>query len=167
MTSARFERWRSELLQVGAIIQDDDASVESSVAEERFNRYIEMLDALEGSEGESYAVAIMESIQSVHDFGAYQAAQQALLRFRPSDFCVALIGQLPRLISNLPDWAGDFLTLIANSGESGSSDPLIQQFNRALGDADSVQRESIEAYIREQEGPDGWLSHKRGVLSAA
>ena len=167
MISFSFEKWRQELLLAGEIIQDGDASVAASVAEAQFNRYVEMLDEIQGTEGDRYAIAIMESIQSAHDYGAYQAAQHALLRFRPPAFAIALLHQLPRLISDLPDWAGDFLSFVANSGEAGHSDPLIRAFNRALREADADLRASIEGYIREQEEADGWLSHKKGVLRAA
>ena len=57
-TKSKFEEWRAELLHVGNIVQDEDDSVGWDEREARFNRYVEMLDALQGDEGFEYALAV-------------------------------------------------------------------------------------------------------------
>ena len=59
-----FQTWRSELLHTGDIIQDGDKSVSQPESEQRFNRYIEMLDAVSGQEGIETFIAIVDSLQA-------------------------------------------------------------------------------------------------------
>jgi len=157
-----FDTWRNELIFVGNIVQDSDDSIEPEEAEKRFNRYIEMLDALKGTEGPKSALAIFESIQSLDDYGAYQTAGHAAWRFGEELFCKSLIHELPRLIQKLPDWAGDFLVSIAN-GEGTEYDSTIHIFNRLLSDLPENEKSIIKTYISGQE-QDGWLENRIGVL---
>ena len=160
-----FDSWREELLFVGKIIQDSDDSVDPEESERRFNRYTEMLDALEGNEGYEFALAVFESIQSIHDYGAYQTAGRAAWKFGERLFCIALLAQLPRLISDLPDWAGDFLVSIAN-GEGTEYQSTIDMFNLLLCELPLENQLVIRDYIREQEN-SGWLEDRVRVLANA
>lgn len=98
-----FEQWKSELLHVGKIVQDSNKSISPDESERLFNRYIEMLDELTGTEGYEYALAVFESVQMVDDYGAYQTAERAAWRFGEDMFCRALLQELPRFIKTLPD----------------------------------------------------------------
>jgi hypothetical protein len=44
------DAWRDEILAVSNIVQDDDESVSDEEAERRFNRFIELVDAVQGDE---------------------------------------------------------------------------------------------------------------------
>lgn len=162
---SNFEEWRKELLFVGNIVQDSDDSVEGDEAERRFNRYIEMLETVTGSEGNEYALAIFESIQAEQDYGAYQTAGRAAWKYGESTFCSTLLHELPRLIRDLPDWAGDFLVSIAN-GEGTEYQSTINVFNHLLGQLPIEHQSVIRKYIVSQE-TSGWLSHRVGVLGHA
>ena len=162
--TSQFQEWRNELLRVGRIVQDDDETTSPEQAEASFNRYIEMLDQLSGKEGFDYAVAVLEPIQSVHDYGAYQTAQNAALRFGRKAYSRALLSQLPRLIDELPDWAGDCLVIIANSQER---DPVfVEIFNAELGTAATPINEVVTSFIAANE-KRGWFQNRRGVLGSA
>ena len=160
-----FEDWKKELLFVGNIVQDSDDSIDGDEKSRRFNRYIEMLDSLVGNEGDEFALAVFESIQAEQDYGAYQTAGRAAWKFGESVFCSALLRQLPRLIKNLPDWAGDFLVSIAN-GQGTEYQSTIAVFNRLLADLPSEQQSIIREYILGEE-KSGWLSNRVGVLGNA
>ena len=142
-------------------MQDEDRNVAATEKERRFNRYLEMLEHLDGSESDQYALAVVASIQAQNDYGAYQATSRALWRFGAYTYCKALLDQLPRLIKTLPDWAGDFLGQIANEDTSGES--AIHEFNQLLSALPNDQRSLIQQFIASQES-GGWLEHRVGVL---
>ncbi|EDM67289.1 hypothetical protein PE36_12622 [Moritella sp. PE36] len=121
-----------------------------------------MLDLLDGTEGSEYALAIFESIQAEHDYGAYQTAGRAAWLFGEDNFCMSLIQELPRLIKTFPDWAGDFMVSIAN-GEGTEHESVIKTFNRHLKSVSSDKQNVILEYINEQE-KSGWFEHRVGVL---
>ena len=163
-TESKFEDWRSELLHVGNIVQDEDDSVAWDERETRFNRYVEMLDALQGTEGFEYALAVFESLQAENDYGAYQIAGRAAWRFGEVSYCKALVQELPRLVETLPDWAGDFLVSIAN-GEGTPDESTIFVFNHLLSELDAAARQKIDDFIHREEA-SGWLQERVGVLGS-
>ncbi len=154
--------WKEELLLVGNIIQDSDESVPQEEAKRRFNRYIEMLDDVDGSEDPSCARAIFASVQAVDDYGAYQTTERAAWKFGEKCFCEALLQELPRLIKDLPDWAGNFLVSIANAQKT-EHESIILTFNQQLSTLLTKDKEVILNFIYEQE-KDGWFEHRLGVL---
>lgn len=158
----KFNEWKDELLLVGNIVQDSDESISQEEAESRFNRYIEMLDAIDGSEGEKHAKAVFASIQAVDDYGAYQTAESAVWKFGEEIFCIALLHELPRLIKDLPDWAGDFLVSIANAQDTEHKS-IIHTFNNQISKLPTNKKDAILKFIQEQE-TEGWLEHRVGVL---
>ena len=163
-TKSKFEEWRAELLHVGNIVQDEDDSVGWDEREARFNRYVEMLDALHGTEGFEYALAVIESLQAENDYGAYQIAGHAAWRFGEVSYCKALVQELPRLIDTLPDWAGDFLVSIAN-GKDTPDESTIRVFNHLLSELDVDVKQKVDEFIRKEEA-SGWLRGRVGVLGS-
>ena len=160
-----FDRWKAELLIVGNIVQDANRITPPDEAQRRFQRYCAMLDALAGTEGPHYALAIMQSVQAEHDYGAYQAASRAAWRFGEHAYCSALLHELPRLIASLPDWAGDFLASIAN-GAGTRHATAIRCFNTLLAAAPAADQALIAAFIAQEED-DGWFEHCPGVLGTS
>ena len=159
-----FKRWRAELLHVGDIVQDVDESVSWEEREARFNRYIEMLEALTGTEGPEYVLAVMESVQAENDYGAYQSAQRAAWRFGDNFLFRALIHELPRLIDALPEWAGELLVSIANAQDT-PDESTIRNFNDLLSNSDVATKQKIDDFIRQEE-VSGWLRGRVGVLGS-
>src|SRR5689334_19860375 len=148
--SQPLENWRQELLTVGYIVQDGDDTIPQPEAERRFNRYVEMLDALSGNEGYEYALAVMQSVQAEQDYGAYQTTAHTLWRFGEEAYCRAILHELPRLIRTLPDWAGDFLVSIAN-GAGKAHERTIHKFNQLLSEVGNEDRALIRQFIAKEE----------------
>ena len=158
-----FDAWRTELLLVGNIVQDEDDSVPWPDREARFNRYVAMVDAVSGEEGVATAAALIQSVQARHDYGAYQATHHALGRFPSDVYVAALLQELPALIQRSRDWAGELLCGLANSvGTRFASQ--IGEFRRQLDAAPSKIRETVVRFIKSEEEA-GWLRHRRGVLA--
>ena len=153
-----------ELLFTGNIIQDSDESVPWPERETRFNRYIELLDSISGSEGLLVAKAIIQSMQSENDYGAYQTTQSTLGKFPSEEYIEALISELPSMIERKSEWAGELLCGLANSvGTKYESD--IHLFTKKLSESPTKSRNIVLQYINQQEH-EGWLEHRIGVLSA-
>jgi hypothetical protein len=162
MSITNFAAWKSELITTGRIVQDEDNSVLPDEAERRFNRYIALVDMVEGNEGINAARALLQSIQSRHDYGGYQNTMNKLLfSFPAAQTAAALVAELPRIIAELPDWAGDLVSSLTQA--QGTSEQLTQAFNTSLRSADAKTRSDILEFIRNQE-KEGWLEHRQGVL---
>jgi hypothetical protein len=156
--------WESELVQTGRIVQDGDTSVSQQEAERRFERYLALVGMVDGSGGLRAARALVRSIQVQHDYGAYQRTMNKLLFSFPADVTAeVLVAELPRLIADLPDWAGDLLSSITQA--SPMTESLVASFNTAVASAAPDVRRQVLEFIRQQE-QGGWLEHRKGLLRA-
>jgi hypothetical protein len=163
MPLASLPEWETELVACGRIVQDGDTSVPGDEPARRFNRYIELVDAVDGSEGIDAAQALVRSIQAVHDYGAYQRTIGKLVFEFPANLVAeSIIVELPRLIRELPDWAGELVNMLVQA--QGRSAQLVHAFNAALTRSSESEYSCITAFIREQER-EGWLEHKPGLLA--
>src|SRR5271157_2602557 len=150
-----FDVWRKELLQTGDIVQDGDTSVPQEAAEKRFNRYVEIVEAVSGQEGIEAFIALIESLQAKDDYGAYETTYRALWRFPPSVAGHGLVAALPRLIERQPDHAGNILGQIVNSALDQDS-AILSAFRGALGSASADAQKAIMDFVVREEN-DGWL----------
>jgi hypothetical protein len=156
------KEFTEELMFTGQIVQDSDKSVDWPEREDRFNRYIELLESIKGNEGLDVARTIIKSMQAEQDYGAYQTTQRILGRFPDAIYTKALVIETPFLIKNKSDWAGELLCGLANSVGTENEDS-IDLFNNYLKVADPESKTIIVEYIKEEE-KDGWLEHRVGVL---
>ena len=163
MAERDFDAWREELMFTGAIVQDGDQSVGFPEREVRFNRYVQLVDAVAGTEGLRVAAALIQSMTAREDYGAYQATQHALGRFPPSTYIAALIQELPNLIERQPDWAGELVCSLANSVGT-RHEPDIAEFRSQLERAAEGTQAAIRAFLMREE-ESGWLEHRRGILT--
>jgi hypothetical protein len=158
-----FETWRRELLHTGDIVQDGDKSVPQPERERRFNRYIEMLEAVSGQEGIETYIAILDSLQAKQDYGAYQRTYGTLRRFPPSVAGQSLVAALPRLIKRQPNCAGDILSQLARSPHQESL-AVLSAFKSALAAASADAQKAIMDFVIREES-DGWLDGRaKGVI---
>ncbi len=155
--------YSKELVFTGNIIQDSDNSIDPDESERRFNRYIELLDSIEGKEGVEVAKLVIRSMRAKDDYGAYQTSQRALFRFPPEVSAQAIVDELPDLIDKNTEWAGEILCGLANEIENDET-PYISAFSVAISRANQSVIEKIMEYIKNEE-IDGWLSHRVGVLN--
>ena len=151
-----------ELMFTLKIVQDSDKSVGWPEREDRFNRYIELLESIQGNEGLEIARAIIKSMQEEQDYGAYQTTQRALGKFPGEIYTQALVLEVTNLIKNKSDWAGELLCGLANSIDT-EFEFNIDQFNSYIKVADLETQHIIREYIKAEEN-DGWLENRVGVL---
>jgi hypothetical protein len=152
-----------ELLLTGNIVQDYDESISDDESECRFNRYIELLDLIDGSEDIKVTKLIIQSMRAKDDYGAYQTAIRKIFSF-PSDICATtLISELPSLIEENKEWAGEILCGLANEIEDIET-PYIDAFLIELNNTDQDMQRIIINYIKEEERK-GWLTHRISILS--
>jgi hypothetical protein len=157
-----FDSWRKELLFTGNIVQDGDNSVPQADRDQRFNRYVELVDTIRGNEGVEVFVELMNSLQAKDDYGAYQGTYQALRRFPPAVAAKGLTAALPALISRQRDCAGDILCQLANA-TSTEARAALSEFRRELAKADAQTQTVIMSFVgREENG--GWLDGRRKGL---
>ena len=158
-----FDAWREELLFTSNIVQDGDKSVPQPEAERRFNRYVELLDAVTGAEGVETFIAIVDSLQAEQDYGAYQRTYNTLWRFPPRVAAQGLISALPSLIQRQHNCAGDILAQLGNA-TPGRGDDVLLAFRQALASATPQTRAAIMDFVIPEED-DGWLDGRRkGVI---
>ena len=146
---ADFERWRAEILELGAITQEDDDSVSAEEAEARFNRYIELVRMIEGTEGPSAVEALVSSMRSEHDW-ACRATHGALALFPLGDFGRGTAMAIPFLVEMYPDHSGEVLAAVARDDQS------IREFHSYLPRLNPELRAGFADLIRQEE-LDGWL----------
>lgn len=158
----KFPTWREELLFYGNIVQDGDNSVGEPEAVRRANHYAEMLDAVSGSEGVDTFIALVDSLQAEHDYGAYQGTYNVLWRFSPSIAAQGLVAALPDLIRRSRDLAGNVLCGFANAATGSGYDHLLA-FKRALGSASAETQAVIMDFVSREE-EDGWLDGSRKAV---
>src|SRR4051812_46183699 len=118
------DEWRTELIDLGAIVQDDDTSVPVDEAEARFNSYTDLVAIVDGTEGPAAVTALVSSMRAEHDYGAYQATHGALTLFPSRDFIQGVAMALPALAENPREHSGEVLAAVASS-----SDSHVREFN--------------------------------------
>lgn len=79
--------------------------------------------------------------------------------FPPEQTAEALISELSRLISHLPDWAGDLMPCLTEV--QGGAPRLMFELNLVLKSCDNKVRNLTTEFIHSQVG-EGWLEYKRG-----
>jgi len=92
-----FKKWRSELIATGQIVQDDDEGPSEEEGVSRFDRYVELIDAVTGAEGQEVFQAIIDSIHAIDDYGAYEGTYNALWCFPPAQAGVWMAEAFPAL----------------------------------------------------------------------
>jgi hypothetical protein len=147
MIKMELDEWRSELIRASDIVQDGDDSVSSEEREERFRRYVRLLDMVTGKEPQEVFQAIVDSVRVPEDYGAYERVHNALWKFPPEKFAEYFVAALPTLIRRMAqyDQVGRFLCPLTGHGRKN----YLPAFNRELGKAPVATREAIVSFIKE------------------
>jgi len=142
-----FRKWRKELIFTGNIVQDDDDSVAPEEAESRCHRYVELLEAVTGKEGQEVFQAIIDSIQAPQDYEVYETAHNALWRFPPKPFAEYFVAALPKFIRRMAkhDQVGRFLCPLTGWAKA----KYLPAFNKELGKATPSAQRTIMKFIKE------------------
>jgi hypothetical protein len=148
--------WCAEVIDLGDLVQDSDDAVSDDERERRFNRYVELVDAVAGDEPDEVFRCLVTSVRDQEDYGAHQAVLSALLRFDPQRRTRLAASDLPGMIQRVPDFAGDLMGQLALD-----SDEVVGALNDSIAALPESQREvMLEFVVCEEEG-DGWLSSPR------
>ncbi|GAA0976665.1 hypothetical protein GCM10009555_036550 [Acrocarpospora macrocephala] len=148
---SEIDEWRAELVELGAIVQDDDNSVPVDVAEARFNRYTELVGMVDRAEGPPVVDALISSMRAEQDYGAYQATHGALALFPVADLGRGTAMAAPSLVEIPRDHGGEVLAAVAGHQDS------VREFNSVTSRFDSDLRARLTEMISQEE-QDGWLS---------
>ena len=157
-----FAGWRAAILDASDIVQDGDDTVAPEEAERRFNRFIALIDQVQGGEADEVFLTLMETLTDQEDYGAYQSVLGALHRFGPDRRGRLVAEGIVPLLRRAAEQAGDVLGQLAFA-----EDAAITAFNRACPERLAAdERAELARFIAEQEHGDGWLDNdaQRGRL---
>jgi len=138
--------WCKELLSNSKLVQDDDDSTSPEEAERRFNRYVQLVDMVNGKEPQEVFQALADSIRVPEDYGAYEAVHNALWKFSPDNFAEYFVAALPKLIRRMAkhEQVARFLCPLTGHGRRN----YLPAFVSALDCASSVDRKTILNFIK-------------------
>lgn len=151
----RSARGGDELLEVADIAQDGDGT-DPAVAERRFLRLIDMLDALTGREEDEVFLAVLDTLTDQEHYGAYESVISALLRWEDERRGRLIAEGITGVLDRTETMAGDVLGQLAFGG-----DDAVQAFNPAAAGLAAPERQRLARFIAEQEADDGWPSGDR------
>ncbi|UMP01668.1 hypothetical protein [Amycolatopsis sp. EV170708-02-1] len=144
--------WKFEIIECGDLVQDDDGVTFQSEAECRWNRYVELADSVTGDEGSAGVAAIVPSLKAKGDYGAYQSAHAALLRFPGEDIGAGVVQAVSDLLVIPKDNSGNILLILVHAGVVA-----LNSFSEVLGVADPGIRRRFRQLIEFHESAE-WLS---------
>ena len=148
--------WCKELLGNSKLVQDGDDSTSSEEAERRFNRYVQLVDMVNGKEAQEVFQALVDSICVSEDYGAYEAVHNAIWKFPPGNFAEYFVPALPKLIRRMAkhDQVARFLCPLTGHGRR----KYLPAFVSALDSASPVDRKTILNFIKNSEEELGDVS---------
>ncbi|MFD9891743.1 hypothetical protein ACFWY9_20585 [Amycolatopsis sp. NPDC059027] len=147
--------WKAEIVACGDLIQDDDDSAPPEEAERRWNRYVELADAVTGAEGPEGVAAIVASLKAEDDYGAYQAAHAALSRFPHKDLGEGMAQAAGDLLALPKDNNGNVLLILAHAGPDA-----VRAFTDAVRGATPEVRAALRELVEFHESEE-WLTDEK------
>lgn len=163
-----FTAWREEVLFTGAIPQDGDTSIDAAEAERRCDRYVELLEMIEGDEGDEVFQTIIDSMVAEDDYEVYQASLRIAFRFSDRFGSLLFRALKAGFLDRDPERAADWLGQLAFLGAASSA---VRAFNTEWSKADQPFSGRLAEFveINETDDEDGWLStpQQMGVLRPA
>ena len=148
--------WCAEVIDLGDIVQDDDESLSDDERERRFNRYVELLDAVTGEEPDEAFGCLVASVRDQDDYGAHEAVLSALMRFPVQRRAQLTASNLADAVQRIPDFAGNLLGQFAMG-----ADDAVAALNNSIATLPRSQQDTIREFLDREEDGDGWLSSPR------
>jgi hypothetical protein len=149
---AQFAAWRSELLRTGLGLVEglEDGSLGQ-------DRYVALVDTIDGSEGLDVLLALLDSMQVEDDHEVYECTTNAVWLFPPDEFSAGVVQALPRLLDCTEDLGGRILCGISNH------EKYLLWFNRRLAAAPDSARARIMDFVLRNED-EGWFEEEAGCI---
>ncbi|MBB0243246.1 hypothetical protein FNQ90_03745 [Streptomyces alkaliphilus] len=149
------DAWRRELLIAGGLVRDGEASV-CEEAGPRHDRYVELVDMVDDTEGPAVVHALIASLRAEEDHGAHEAVYGALERFPGKDLVRGTVLAVPDLLSIPRDHSGQVLQLLTLP----AGDEDLRVFTAAGRRLEPGLRAGLVALITDHEA-DEWLADER------
>lgn len=157
------EKWISELMDSCEFNPDFGSLNLIKDAESKFDKYISLLEMIDGNEGPEIVRALINSIRASNDSGAYQATIHALSKFFKPGYAISFIDSIAKLTFKRPDLASDLLLLIADF-KTEEHRLFVNEFNTQLKFTHSSSTSHVISFIKVEE-KKSLLSDFSGVLA--
>lgn len=155
MITIELKDWCRELIECGDLSENHP----HEVIQQRIERYWELIDMVDGSEGRDVFNAILSSIQDEGMTEAYESTYNALWRFPPAKFAEYFVDALPDFIDRYEEEAGRFLLgLIGWAVEE-----YLPHFNDKLASTSTETQTKIMAYVKREEN-GGWFEIGKDLI---
>lgn len=146
MIKMSIEDWCKELALESKLAQDGDDSIAPEEAERRFNRFVQLVDMVNGKETQAVFQSLVDAIRMPEDYGAYEALHTALWKFPPEKFAEYFVSALPRLIKRMSKHNQVSRFLLPLSGQGRRK--YLSAFVAALESASDSDRKAILNFIK-------------------
>lgn len=148
--------WCKELRRNSKLVQDDDVTTSPEEAEQRINRYNQLVDMVNGKETQEVFQALVDSIRVPEDYGAYEAVHAALWKFPPDKFADYFVAALPKLIRRMAkhEQVARFLYPLTGHGRR----KYLPAFVSAVHNADPAGKKTILNFIKKNSDELGDVS---------
>lgn len=143
------ERWRRALVQVGSRLTWDESTVSPEDAAHGAEVYTALCTHIRGDEGRPVIQALLDSMQTGQDYGAYQPAIEALKQFPSQLLAEQLVEALPILIDRAPDRASEVIGCFLLTDSDAPA--FAQAFNHHLKHAPHQDQQAITDWRRSAE----------------
>lgn len=146
MIKMSIEDWCKELIRNSELAQDGEEIDSRDGAENSFNRFVQLVDMVNGKESQAVFQALVDSIRMPEDYGAYEAVHDALWKFPPESFAKYFVSSLPKLIKRMAkhDQVARFLCPLNGHGRR----KYLPAFVAALSSASPTDQKTILNFIK-------------------
>lgn len=154
--------WSAELVFNSSFIPDFGSLNLLQQAETRFDRYIELLEMVEGTEPPEVLHTMANSIRMDDDCGAYQITIDTFRKFMTWGYLIAFVEILAKVNFRRPDLASD-LVIAMSQTMIGENYSFLQAFEHELESSKSnAAAQSLQIIIREKRNDS--LNHTKPNL---
>lgn len=91
MIKMEIKQWKRELKKVCVLETEDE-----------FNQFDKLISQVTGKEGEQVLSALIDAVQPIEDYGAYEALHNAFWKFKPDVFSETFVKKFPSLLERVP-----------------------------------------------------------------
>lgn len=163
------EQWRAELIRLGGMIhQDEDGHLDDeadAVQQAQTAQFWGMVDAIDGTEHEDVAIALMRAIHPIEDYGIYESVYSALRLFAPHCLGTAAARELPMWLTRNPGDPRIEIALMSVPQHEESEQAFLKVASEWKEDERQAVLEAIRAWAEETESWDKIYEQLGGDLA--
>lgn len=159
------ETWSAELVLNSSFIPDFGSLNLLKQAESRFDRYIELLEMVEGNEPPEVLHTMANSIRMEDDCGAYQVTVNTFSKFMTLEYIKAFIEILAKVDFRRSDLASDMI-IIMSQIKIDEQTSFLQLFEQELKTCKSSAA-GHAVQLLNKELRSGSLNHSKTLVQAS